>query len=34
MQLPIEEAKWINHIANLESKPKNRFKVLKNEEKI
>ena len=34
MQLPIEEAKWINHTANLESKPKDRFKVLKDEEKI
>ena len=34
MQLPINEVKWINYIVNLESKLKDRSKVLKNEEKI
>ena len=34
MQLPIDEGKWLNYIINLESKLKDRFKVLKNEEKI
>ena len=34
IQLPIDEDKWINYIVNLESKLKDRFKVLKNEEKI
>ena len=34
MQLPIDQDKWINYIINLESKLKDRFKVLKNEEKI
>ena len=34
MQLPIDEDKWINYIVNLESKLKDRFKVLKNEEKF
>ena len=34
IQLPIHEDKWINYIVNLESKLKDRFKVLKNEEKI
>ena len=34
MQLLIGEGKWINYIINLESKLKDRFKVLKNEEKI
>ena len=34
MQLPIDEDKWINYIVNLESKLKDHFKVLKNEEKI
>ena len=34
IQLPIDEDKWINYIINLKSKPKDRFKVLKNEEKI
>ena len=34
MQLPIDEGKWINYIVNLESKLKDRSKVLKNEEKI
>ena len=33
MQLPIYEDKWISYINNLESKLKDRFKVLKNEEK-
>ena len=33
MQLPIDEGKWINYIINFESKLKDRFKVLKNEEK-
>ena len=30
MQLPVDEGKWINCIINLESKLKDRFKVLKN----
>ena len=34
MQLPTDEGKWLNYIINLESKLKDRFKVLKNEEKI
>ena len=34
MQLPIDIGKLTNHIINLESKLKNRFKVLKYEEKI
>ena len=34
MQLPIDEGKLINYIINLESKLKNCFKVLKNEEKF
>ena len=34
IQLPIDEDKWINYIVNLESKLKDRFKVLKNEEKF
>ena len=34
MQLLIAEGKWINYIINLESKLKDRFKVLKNEEKL
>ena len=34
MQLPTDEGKWINYIVNLESKLKDRCKVLKNEEKI
>ena len=34
MQLPTDEGKWINYIVNLESKLKDHFKVLKNEEKI
>ena len=34
IQLPTDEDKWINYIVNLESKLKDRFKVLKNEEKI
>ena len=33
MQLAIDEGKWINYIINLESKLKDRFKVLKNEGK-
>ena len=33
MQLPIDEDELINYIVNLESKLKDRFKVLKNEEK-
>ena len=33
IQLPINEDKWINYIVNLESKLKDRFQVLKNEEK-
>ena len=32
-QLPIDQSKWINYIINLENKLKDRFKVLKNEEK-
>ena len=32
MQLPIDEGKWINYI-NVENKLKDRFKLLKNEEK-
>ena len=34
MQLPIDEDKWRNYIINLESKVKDCFKVLKNEEKF
>ena len=35
MQLPTDgKIKWINYIINLESKLKDRFKVLKSEEKI
>ena len=36
MHVPIDEGKWINYIAvlNLESKLKDCFKVLKNQEKI
>ena len=34
MPLPIDEGKWLNYIINLENKLKDRFKVLKNEEKI
>ena len=34
MQLPFDEGKWINYIINLKNKLKDRFKVLKNEEKI
>ena len=34
MELSIDEDKWINYILNLESKLKDRFKVLKNEGKI
>ena len=34
MQLHNHEGKWINYIINFESKLKDRFKVLKNEEKI
>ena len=34
MQLPIDEDNWIDYIINLESELKDRFKVLKNEEKI
>ena len=34
MQLPIDEDKWINHIINLESKLKDRLKLLKNEQKM
>ena len=34
MQLPIDEGKLINYIINLESKLKNCFKVIKNEEKF
>ena len=33
IQLTIDEDKWINYIVNLESKLKDRFKVLKNEGK-
>ena len=34
MQLPTDgKIKWINYIINLESKLKDRFKVLKNDEK-
>ena len=33
-QLPIDENKWINYTVSLESKLKDHFKVLKNEEKI
>ena len=32
IQLPIDEDKWINYIVNVESKLKDRLKVLKNEE--
>ena len=34
IQHPIDEDKWINCIVNLESKLKDRFKTIKNEEKI
>ena len=34
MQRPIDEDKWINHIINLESELRDRFKLLKNEDKI
>ena len=34
MQVPIAEDKWISYISNLESKLKDCFKVLNNEEKI
>ena len=34
MQLPIDEDKWITQIIILESKLKDHFNVLKNEEKI
>ena len=34
MPLPIDEGKWTNYIIDLESKLKDRFKVLKNEENI
>ena len=34
IQLPTDEDKLINYIVNVESKLKDRFKVLKNEEKI
>ena len=34
MQLLIDGSKWINYIINLESKVKDRSKVLKNEENI
>ena len=34
IQLPIDQSKWINYIINLENKLKDRFKVLKNEEKV
>ena len=34
MPLPIDEGKWLNYIINLENKLKDRFKVLKNEEKF
>ena len=33
IQLPIDQSKWTNYIINLENKLKDRFKVLKNEEK-
>ena len=33
MRLPIDEGKWLNYFINVESKLKDRFKVLKNEEK-
>ena len=32
MQIPSDADKWINNIINLESKLKDRFKVLNNEE--
>ena len=32
MQLPFDKDKWINYIANSESKLKDFFKVFKNEE--
>ena len=32
-QLPTDEGKWIKYLVNLEIKLKDRFKVLKNEEK-
>ena len=34
IQLPIDEDKWINNIINLVNKVKDRFKVLRNEEKF
>ena len=34
MPLPIDKGKWTNYIVDLESKLKDRFKVLKNEENI
>ena len=34
MPLPIDEGKWFYYIINLENKLKDRFKVLKNVEKI
>ena len=33
MRLPIDEDKWLNYIINLETKLKDRFKVLMNDEK-
>ena len=33
-QLPIDESIWINYIINMQNKLKDRFKILKNEEKI
>ena len=33
MQIPSDADKWINNIINLESKLKDHFKVLNNEEK-
>ena len=33
MEIPSDADKWINNIINLESKLKDRFKVLNNEEK-
>ena len=34
MQHPIDEGKWINYVVNLESKLKDHFRVLQNEESI
>ena len=34
MPLPVDKGKWTNYIVDLESKLKDRFKVLKNEENI